>query len=411
MLSLREGAERLVSKLREAGYEAYFAGGCVRDQLLGLDPKDYDIVTSARPDEVTALFDHAVEVGVAFGVVRVRLERGLEYEVATYREEGAYSDGRHPDEVRYAESPQKDVERRDFTINALLYDPDADRVLDWVGGERDLKAQTIRAVGDPEQRFSEDRLRMLRAVRFAARLGFVIEKETADAIRRHASELHAVSVERIVQELDGIFLSPRPAEGLRLLIETGLLPHALVVTQSYTQDDWARWAGRFCRLSSAILGREERLDVAWAASIDPLDSDAIEEAMRALKHSRARLRGVLRVRAVMADLASASAPQDAAVMRVASLDDARAWFNASQVWFGHASQEALRFESAMRDVADRPLPERPILSGGDLRALGLTPGPRFKRILAAVDDAVLERSVTDRPGALRLARTLAERSD
>lgn len=407
MLRLREGAGRVVSTLRDAGYEAYLAGGCVRDQLLGLEPKDYDVVTNARPDEVSALFAQTVHVGVAFGVVRVRLGRGLEFEVATYRQDGRYSDGRHPDEVRYAQSAREDVERRDFTVNALLYDPVEGRVLDWVGGESDLRAGLIRAVGHPEERFREDRLRMLRAVRFAARLGFAIEDRTRAAIILHAPGLGAVSVERVVQELDGIFLSARPREALSLLEDTGLLPYALPATSAYRDAERLRWAERLERLPGAALRAEERLDVAWAAAFAPLEAVDVESVLRALKHARARLRGVARVQHTAREIADAARPGDAVVMRVAAGSDAGAWVEALRVWEGDQGAGLRRLAAAVADVAARPLPGRPLVKGADLRALGLKPGPAFKRILSAVDDAVLERRVTDRDAALRLVRTLA----
>ena len=169
--ALREGADRVAAILREGGHQAYFAGGCVRDALLGQRPKDYDIATDATPERVAALFRRTVLVGAAFGVVKVLLGR-REYEVATFRTEGQYTDGRRPDAVAYATDPEEDVRRRDFTVNALLMDPRDDRVVDYVGGQADLQVGVISAVGDPIERFHEDRLRMLRAVRFAARLGF-----------------------------------------------------------------------------------------------------------------------------------------------------------------------------------------------------------------------------------------------
>ncbi|HET6496681.1 MAG TPA: CCA tRNA nucleotidyltransferase, partial [Thermoleophilia bacterium] len=170
--ALRANAERIVGTLRAAGHEAYFAGGCVRDLVMGAAPHDYDVTTSARPDEVMALFERTVAVGAAFGVVLVILG-GREYEVATFRTEGAYSDGRHPDAVAYA-TAEEDVKRRDFTINGLLYDPVEERVIDHVSGRADIERRIVRTIGSPDERFAEDRLRLIRAVRFAARLGFEI---------------------------------------------------------------------------------------------------------------------------------------------------------------------------------------------------------------------------------------------
>lgn len=219
--SLRERAEEVVRRLREAGYEAYFAGGCVRDMLLGREPSDYDIATSARPEEVERLFERTVAVGEAFGVVRVRLD-DAQFDVATFRVEGPYSDGRRPDSVRYGHA-REDVRRRDFTINGLLYDPVAGRVLDWVGGRADLEARLIRTIGDPYERFSEDRLRLLRAVRLATQLGFRLERETRRALKALAAEVSTVSGERVREELKRLLTARRRKSGLRLLDAVGLL--------------------------------------------------------------------------------------------------------------------------------------------------------------------------------------------
>ncbi|MCA9523035.1 MAG: CCA tRNA nucleotidyltransferase, partial [Myxococcales bacterium] len=223
---MRDGAHKIVELLRDHGYEAYFAGGCVRDLLLGSEPKDYDIATSARPDEVASIFHKTRKVGQHFGVVLVRM-KGHEYEVATFRSDGPYSDGRHPDHVTFSDA-EHDVLRRDFTINGLLYDPLEKRLLDYVEGQRDLDARTVRAIGEPERRFREDALRLLRAVRFAMRLEYEIEPETFAAIRRTASLIHCVSRERIRDELWQIFETPPISRALRLLDESTLLEQLFV---------------------------------------------------------------------------------------------------------------------------------------------------------------------------------------
>jgi len=214
-------ATKVVRRLRRAGHDAFFAGGCVRDMLLGREPSDYDVATSARPEVVARLFPRTVAVGKAFGVVRVRLDGG-EFDVATFRVEGPYSDGRRPDTVRFA-SAREDVLRRDFTINGLLYDPLEKVVLDWVGGKADLRAGLIRAIGDPAARFAEDRLRLLRAVRLATQLGFRLERKTRRALARLAPEVASVSGERIREELKRLLLARRRTSGLRLLDAVGLL--------------------------------------------------------------------------------------------------------------------------------------------------------------------------------------------
>jgi poly(A) polymerase len=218
----RELAERICQVLREAGYQAYLVGGCVRDLLLGREPADYDVATDALPERVQQLFPGSIGVGARFGVVLV-IEDSAEVEVATFRSDVGYSDGRHPDRVVFSRSPEEDVRRRDFTINGLLMDPQSGQVLDFVGGREDIHAGIIRAIGEPALRFSEDKLRMVRAVRFAARFGYTIEPATHAAIRKHAAEVVTVSAERLRDELTKILTEGAARRGFELLDETGLL--------------------------------------------------------------------------------------------------------------------------------------------------------------------------------------------
>ncbi len=224
-------ATRIVAELQSAGFAAYFVGGCVRDRLMGIVPKDYDIATSALPQEVGQLFPRTVAVGAAFGVVQV-LEEGGSYEVATFRSDGSYSDGRRPDQVIYSTDPRLDVQRRDFTINGLLYDPSSQKVLDFVGGERDIRSGMIRTIGPPERRFQEDKLRLMRAVRFAARFGYELEKETLRALRDGSHEVAQVSPERVRDELARILTEGYAASGILKLEEVGLLAHLLPEVRS-----------------------------------------------------------------------------------------------------------------------------------------------------------------------------------
>ncbi len=220
--SLLDGARFVANRLCKAGHQALFAGGCVRDRLLGIAPKDYDIATSAKPDEAERLFPRAIGVGKAFGVVKVR-RKGHEYEVATFRVDHAYSDGRRPEGVTFADARQ-DASRRDFTINALFQVPDTGEVIDYVGGREDIAARLLRCVGNPVERFQEDHLRLLRAVRFAEKLGFAIHKDTLQALRQCAPLINRVSVERIRDELTRILTeSLKPGRALGVLRDTGLL--------------------------------------------------------------------------------------------------------------------------------------------------------------------------------------------
>lgn len=225
MSGLREKATEVVRRLAARSHQAYLVGGCVRDLVLGREPTDYDVATDATPDQVVQLFPKAVTVGAQFGVVKVLLDGG-EIEVATFRSDHGTLDGRHPREVRYARTPEEDVGRRDFTINGLLYDPLADKYLDFVGGRADLEAGVIRTIGEPAERFAEDRLRLLRAVRFAARFGYRIEEKTWAALRASAEQITQVSRERIRDELVKMLTAPTRGAARRafeLLDDAGLL--------------------------------------------------------------------------------------------------------------------------------------------------------------------------------------------
>ena len=222
---MESSALRIVRRLRAAGHEALYAGGCVRDALMGKTPHDFDIATSARPEQVQALFPRTVLVGAQFGVILV-IEDGSEYQVATFRSDGIYKDGRHPQSVTFG-SAQGDAQRRDFTVNGLFYDPIEKRVLDFVGGRKDLETRTLRAIGDPSARFAEDKLRLLRALRFASVLDFEIEDATWRAVREGASAIREVSAERIRDELVKIFESPGRVRGFDLLDASGLMLQVL----------------------------------------------------------------------------------------------------------------------------------------------------------------------------------------
>lgn len=220
--ALELGAREIAARLSAAGHRALWAGGCVRDRLMGRPAKDYDIATSARPEEVLELFPRGTAVGKAFGVVCVPW-RGATYEVATFRRDRGYSDGRRPDAVEFTDE-REDAQRRDFTVNGLFYDPACEEVLDYVGGRADIERRIIRAIGDPRARFEEDRLRMLRAVRFASTLEFSLDPATEEAIRAMANSITSVSAERIQTELTRLLVeSPRAGQGIRLLERTGLL--------------------------------------------------------------------------------------------------------------------------------------------------------------------------------------------
>lgn len=222
---MRTIATDIVRRLQVASFEAFWVGGCVRDVLLGREPSDYDIATNARPEQTEKLFPKIIPVGKQFGVLLV-VEGGRQFQIATFRAEADYKDGRRPETIRFADA-REDAIRRDFTVNGLFFDPIANQLHDWVGGEKDLRAKIIRTIGSPDERFAEDHLRLLRAIRFAAQLNFEVEAQTFAAVQKHAEKIRVVSAERIRDELLKLFAPPHAARGLTLLHESGLMPHVL----------------------------------------------------------------------------------------------------------------------------------------------------------------------------------------
>ena len=423
-------AAGIVRRLRGAGHLAYYAGGCVRDMLRGIPAKDYDIATSARPEEVQALFPRTVAVGAHFGVICV-LDQGLQFEVATFRSDGAYLDGRHPREVTFS-SPREDAERRDFTVNGMFYDPVAGEVIDYVGGRADLERGLLRAIGDPVSRFREDRLRMLRAVRFATVLEFEIDPATWEALQRHAPEIHDVSAERIREELVRIFLSPRRVRGLDQLDQSGLLgqilPELLPLKgceqppQFHPEGDvWVH-----TRRMLELLPEEVSVPLVFSVLLHDIGKpptysfDPAEGRIRFNAHDKV---GAGMARAVMERLRFSRDEIEATVeavdqhmvfkdvqkMRVAKLKRfmARPGFEQEMELHrvdcqsSHAMLDNYEFLKAKQEeFANEPLIPPPLISGNDLIALGWRPGPKFKEVLDAVQTRQLEGTLTSHEEAL-----------
>jgi poly(A) polymerase len=433
MASLQRAAE-ITERLRAAGFEAYLAGGCVRDMLLGRDPTDYDIATSAHPEQVQALFERTVAVGAAFGVVRV-LVGDESYEVATFRSEGPYQDGRHPSSVRYV-SAQEDVARRDFTINGLLYDPRTEDVLDFVGGGADLEARLIRTIGDPVQRFGEDRLRMLRAVRLAAELGFALAPDAVRAMRSLAPGLAQVSAERIRDELVRMVTGPDPARALGLLRDTDLLGHVLPEVAAgigVPQPEAFHPEGdvfEHTRLALAKLRRPSATLAMATLLHDVGKPPTFERARDRIRFSRHDEVGATMARAVMERLRFPRRDTERVVTLVgrhmvfkdvAKMRESRLRRLVADAAFPEllelhrldcaASHGDLSTYDRVRAFVDRlagepPVPP-PLITGDDLLAMGLTPGPGVGRVLRAVETARLEGEITTREQALARARALA----
>jgi tRNA nucleotidyltransferase/poly(A) polymerase len=406
----RQFAIEVVERLRAAGNVAYWAGGCVRDALLGLPAKDYDVATSARPAEIRTLFGQrqTLAIGAAFGVITVlgsKKDSTAPIEVATFRQDTSYSDGRHPDAVVFS-TPEQDAQRRDFTINGLFYDPMADCVLDFVGGQEDLRAGLIRAIGQPQERFAEDKLRLLRAVRFAVRYGFKIETATRRAIEEMASQVRAVSIERIAMELRLILMHARRRQGIALLDEVGLLAAILPeVTAARDRanstggDDWA--------VTLAVL--------------DELDTPSFPLALTALVH---RLLSQEQVVALGTGLKLSTAETRRAAWLVAHYQSllvahTMPWPRLQPLLVADGSQDLLALavaavgatrgdltgvEHCRRQLRlpAHELDPSPLINGDDLRRHGVPPGRDYQRLLQEVRDAQLDRSITTQAEALAL---------
>ena len=390
----RDFALEVVRRLRDQRCEALWAGGCVRDSLLGKPPKDYDVATDAPPDRVREIFGkrRTIAVGAAFGVITVLGPKNAgPIEVATFRADGGYSDGRRPDAVRFT-SAEADASRRDFTINGLFYDPLDNRVIDHVGGESDLAARIVRAIGDPQERFAEDRLRMLRAVRFAASLDFGLDTATADAIRQHAAAVNDVSPERIGAELKRMLSDARRLRAVELLESTGLLPVVLPVELLKNLEAAKRRVGRLGEASAPL---------ALATLLVEAPPSRAKHAARLLKWTGddwERVAWLIENRSALNDAHDRSwsevqpflaheGGEELIELRRSTLDSA---------------DDAIAFCRAKIALPQEELNPRPLVVGADLIAAGLEPGPRFKELLAAARAAQLDNRVVTKQEALRL---------
>lgn len=424
-------AKHIVDLLRRSGYAAWLAGGCVRDLLLGRVPKDFDVATSARPEELLRLFPNASQVGAHFGVVLVR-ENGAQVEVATFRSDLEYLDGRHPSGVRFETDPRQDVMRRDFTVNALLLDPATGEILDFVGGRSDLDARLIRAIGDPEERFREDHLRLLRAVRFAARLGFEIEPATFAAIQRMSGLIRGVSAERVRDELSRILTEGGARRGFELLDSTGLLAEVLpeisamkgVAQPAEFHPEGDVWTHTLIMLEGL---QEPSVALAWGVLLHDAGKPAtfrvadrirfdghvekgIEIAHAILHRLRFPHQTIEEVEALIANhmkFKDVPRMKDSTLkrfLRMPAFEEHMA-LHRLDCLSSHGSLDNYDFvRRKQQEVPPEELKPAPLLTGRDLIAAGYRPGPMFGIVLGEIEDAQLEGRIRTHEDALRMAR-------
>jgi putative nucleotidyltransferase with HDIG domain len=431
-------ARRLVSVLRGAGHSAYFVGGCVRDLLLGREPHDFDVATSARPGEVLRLFPGADEVGAHFGVVLVH-EDDAQVEVATFRSDLEYRDGRHPEGVRFETDPAEDARRRDFTINALLLDPVSGEVLDFVDGRADLAAGVIRAIGDPQVRFREDHLRLLRAVRFAARLGFRIEDRTFSAMREQAASIQTVSPERVRDELVRILTEGGVRRGMELLDSSGLLHEVLPEIEAMKGveqppqfhpegDVWIHTLIMLeglrepsAELALGVLlhdvGKPGTFRIADRIRFDGHVELGVELTRKILIRLRFSNQTMETVEALVAnhmrfgDVRRMRESTLKRFLRMPSLEE-HMELHRLDCLSSHGNTENYDFVREKRaEIPEEVLRPAPLVTGKDLIAAGFRPGPAFGRVLGEIEDAQLEGRVNSAGGAMDLARELMAQQD
>ena len=431
---MEKAARKIAERLRDRGHIAYFAGGCVRDMVRGLTPKDYDIATDARPENVQALFPRTYAVGAHFGVIIV-LEDGFQFEVATFRSDEAYIDGRHPSAVQFS-SPEEDARRRDFTINGMFLDPASNKVIDLVGGQADIGAKLVRAIGEPGQRLAEDRLRMLRAVRFATALDYQIDERTWDALVASASSINQISGERIRDEVVRIFLSSNRVRGWDLLDASGLMSAILPELQAMKgvlQPEQFHPEGDVfvhTRLMLSLLPETVSVPLVFAVLFhdvakpvtarvdetgrirfnehDRIGAEMTEAIMRRLRFSGAEIQATVEM--VRQHMVFKDTPK----MRIAKLKRfmARPTFDEELELHRVDCQSSHRmldnYEFLLRkreEFANEPIIPPPLVRGDDLIAFGLKPGPKFGEILEAVETRQLEGKLRTRDEALNWVKS------
>ncbi|MDP3921376.1 MAG: CCA tRNA nucleotidyltransferase [Candidatus Omnitrophota bacterium] len=427
-------AYTIAERLKSAGHKAYFAGGCVRDFLMKKEPQDFDIATSAAPAEVEALFPKTVAVGKQFGVIIVVQDDAKHFEVATFRTEDGYQDGRHPSNVKFT-GPEEDAHRRDFTVNGLFYDPFGKKVIDYVGGEADIAAKRIRAIGEPAKRFAEDKLRLLRAVRFAANLNFEIEGQTWQAICKQAKEIHAVSAERIRDELIKTFTRSGAAKGYRLLSDSGLmkeiLPEIEAMKGVQQPPEYHPEGDVFVhtRMLLEQLEGNDSIALAFGALFHdiakprtyavrngricfyehaPIGARMTEEIMRRLRFSNREIADVAEAVANHMKFGDVQKMREGKLKRFVSRPTFSEELELHKIdcraCHGILDNYIFLKEKMLEYAAEELKPE-PVLNGNDLKELGMKPGPKMKPLLEEAYELQLEGKIKTREEAMTWARS------
>ena len=423
----------VIERLRRAGFKAYLAGGCVRDRILGIAAKDHDIATDARPEVVQKLFDNTVAVGAHFGVIMV-IHGDDYFEVATFRADAAYHDGRRPSAVRFG-AIEEDARRRDFTIGGMYYDPATDQVIDLVGGRRDLRAGIIRAIGNASERFEEDHLRILRAVRFAARLGFRIESDTWVAMKKSSPSIARIAAERIGEEHVRIFTEGGAARGLDLLVESGLarvvLPEVLPLADCPQPANYHPEGDvyRHTRLMLSMLPRGCTETLAFGVVFHDISkpqcfavdgdgkmtyyghteqgADIATAALQRFRRARAVQERVAYLVRYHLRMTMATRMRRATLKRMLAEDGFEELLELSRI-DALASNSYLGFyhfcRHAMAQMGKAEIRPPRLIGGNDLIGLGFQPGPEFKQILREVEDLQLDGELTSHDDALRYVR-------
>jgi poly(A) polymerase len=440
----REFAIDVVRRLRQAGYQAYWAGGCVRDELLGLVPKDYDVATDARPEEVQRHFRRTLAVGASFGVIEVlgpQTPAGyLRVQVATFRSDVDYRDGRHPDAVVFS-TPQEDALRRDFTINGMFFDPLENRLIDYVGGQEDLKKGILRAIGDPAVRLAEDKLRMLRGVRLATRFHLRIEADTESAIRAMAEQITVVSAERIAEELRQLLVLPARARGVNLLYDLGLaaaiLPE-IVEMKGLPQGPPDQPSGdlwdhvmrvldllpaepSFALALAALLhdvgkrrtlGRTpDRYTFHYHEHVGRRMAADIAHRLRLSRAERERVEWLVEKHQFLCDARHMKTSKLKPILAHPGIRELLELHRADAVASGRSTDHVDYCEFLLSTWTETDLNPPPLLTGHDLTRHGLEPGPHYKQLLDAVREAQLDGTITTTQQALELVDRLRVRGE